>query len=211
MASPARLPGLLYAVCFVLLVTGGCVRKDPYVHRASTLEASQPDKAIAEYERVIARSPMKPAAYESRVRLAHLLADLNRARARACARYVAAAELPGVSTDAKVFLARYAASDEERLDDDQRLCDTSSRVDQERASAATSRLREQAQPSAESTRSSVAAGERGLAPGTSGSSAAKGPRGPSSSTKSEGGGNCHWVNGYTRKNGTYVRGHMRCR
>lgn len=23
--------------------------------------------------------------------------------------------------------------------------------------------------------------------------------------------NCHWVNGYTRKNGTYVRGHRRCR
>ncbi|MGS0675122.1 DUF4189 domain-containing protein [Shewanella sp. 125m-1] len=23
--------------------------------------------------------------------------------------------------------------------------------------------------------------------------------------------NCHWVNGYTRKNGSYVKGHMRCR
>ncbi|MCB1397105.1 MAG: excalibur calcium-binding domain-containing protein [Rhodobacter sp.] len=25
------------------------------------------------------------------------------------------------------------------------------------------------------------------------------------------GGRCHWVNGYTRRNGTYVRGHRRCR
>ncbi|PKM17828.1 MAG: hypothetical protein CVV11_17120 [Gammaproteobacteria bacterium HGW-Gammaproteobacteria-15] len=29
--------------------------------------------------------------------------------------------------------------------------------------------------------------------------------------KPQSSGNCHWVSGYTRKNGAYVKGHMRCR
>lgn len=38
-------------------------------------------------------------------------------------------------------------------------------------------------------------------------SAARVRRTPSYSS----GGRCHWVSGYTRRNGTYVRGHQRCR
>lgn len=30
-------------------------------------------------------------------------------------------------------------------------------------------------------------------------------------TTSSSGGNCHWVDGYTRKNGSYVKGHRRCK
>jgi len=38
-----------------------------------------------------------------------------------------------------------------------------------------------------------------------------GRKSSSSSTWSSSGGNCHYVSGYRRKNGTYVRGHTRCR
>ncbi|MFY2559348.1 hypothetical protein ACN469_17075 [Corallococcus terminator] len=188
--------GLLAMLSLLFLMTA-CARQDPYVRNVTMVDAAQPGEALAAYERIIARGPANRAAFESRGRLAYVLADINRERARACARYVAVSDLPGLSVDAKAFLTRHPASGEEVTVSDQKLCDTSNRADREKAKV----VEEQALAR---TQAAARTGRSGGASATQGS-------GSSSSTKGDGSGNCHWVNGYTRKNGTSVRGHMRCR
>lgn len=185
----------LFATFSLLLLMTSCARQDPYVRNVTMVEATQPGEALAAYERIIARGPAKRAAFESRGRLAYVLVDINRERARACARYVAMSDLPGLSVDARAFLARHPALGEELTVSDQKLCDTSKRADSEKAKVAEEQVRVRTQAASASSGSKASVTEGGGSP---------------ASTKG-GGSNCHWVNGYTRKNGTSVRGHMRCR
>jgi len=204
-AVSRRLMSLPFVLLLLSLVTA-CAGQDQSLRRATVLEVSRPADAFTEYERVILRTPSTPAAFQARLRAAHVLADINPGRARACARLVAEGATDAQARQsAATFLKQSPSVAGQFAVSDQELCDTSNPSDIEQVKLAQERIRARNQAGSErSAAAAKAASESGAAKSSRESSA-------SSSSGSSGSGNCHWVNGYTRKNGTRVRGHMRCR
>jgi len=181
--------GLLQTTLLFSLVTA-CVAQDPTLRRATMLESYRPADALSDYERIIISTPSEPAAFEARLRAANVLANIHPERARACARLVERDAIDQQTRQsAEMFLSRTSSLNDQHEALDQKLCDTSNPSDTEQVKLVQEQIR--ARNQAATAKPAQTSGDSPV-------------------SRSSGSGNCHWVNGYTRKNGTHVRGHTRC-
>jgi len=205
--SMGRMPLIVIAS----LLTACVAQVDPYLRRGAVLEeAQQPADALEVYEGLISRTPYAPAAFEARARAAYVLADAHPERARACARVVEKSDSEArVRGAAIAFLARTPPVAGQPDGPDQTLCDTSRPADTEQVRLTHEKTRASKATSFSSAAPKPTSAPSMPKPATSTSTSTSSPSVSGSGTRSSG--NCHWVSGYTKRNGTRVRGHMRCR
>jgi hypothetical protein len=159
-------------------------RGDPKISQIEAREPSRPARALEYYESVVASDTNSPAASRARLGMARVLQTIAPQRALTCARQAAS----GLDPNARRMGAALSQQLAEQVVGPAASCDS---------------------PGAEATQT-VESLEQTLIAKEAATRRQAAPK-PDVSGEGRSSGNCHWVSGYTRKNGTQVRGHMRCR